>query len=95
MKEKRRRVFEVLVTHKLLVSAFDDQEAERWVEDHVSTWSGEPVAEVFAFPLKVTSTLTTEERESLPWAANGVSDAEARMTVEEWVEREAKELLGK
>jgi len=88
-----RRLFQVEVTHKIFVTAFDAKEAARWAEMNVTEWSSDPPEDVHAVAIGTFEgeALPEDTRKSLPWAASGLSDEESDKPVQWWVDRVKKE----
>lgn len=90
MTESKRQIFEVEITHRIRVTAFDEGSACRWVRSNVTEWSGDCPEAILVRPLSKLD-IVPDDRNSLPWSADGAADDEVDLTVLEWVERrEAK-----
>ena len=99
-----RRIYEVEVTHRIFVTAVNEDAAARWVENNITEWSSDPAESVVASPIVLRDTfdpttgqihpaklnLSDEVRQSIPWASDGLEEDECSLTVLQWVEREAK-----
>jgi hypothetical protein len=83
-----RKLFRVTVQHVVYVTAYSNEEAEKWVGGHFTEWKGDPPEYAIATRVnKETEGLTPETLCSLPWAASGVAGEEIDKTVEWWINR--------
>lgn len=81
-----RQLYEVEITFRIFVTAFNRKNAESWAEDNVTEWSSDPpeithsreVTEAYG------NTLPAEVQLALPWAADGLSDDENNKPTRWW-----------